>query len=100
MENVYFASTWKKAFENDEIDPKEVAKILIEAYGCNDSEKMSDAYREAITDEVLNICNGLRTYTPGPNEFLSNGIERYSHGNRAPMRSLRDTEEQVSIRID
>ncbi len=100
MENVYFASTWKKAFENDEIDPKEVAKILIEAYGCNDSEKMSEAYREAITDEVLNICNGLKTYTPGPNEFLSNGIERYSHGNRAPMRSLRDTEDQVSIRID
>ena len=32
---------------------------------------MSDAYRESIIDEVLRICNGLKTYTPGPNEFLS-----------------------------
>ena len=100
IENVYSASTWKKAFENEDIDPKEVAQILIGAYGCNDGEKMSDAYREAIIDEVLKICNGLKTYTPEPNEFLSDGISRYSHGNKKPMRSLRDTEEQVTIRID
>lgn len=100
IENVYSASTWKKVFENEDIDPKEVAQILIEVYGCNDGEKMSDAYREAVIDEVLRICNGLKTYTPGPNEFLSDGISRYSHGNKKPMRSLRDTEEQVTIRID
>ena len=100
IENIYSANTWKKAFEDEKIDPKDVAKILIGAYGCNDSEKMSDAYREAIVDEVLRICNGLKTYTPGPNEFLSDGISRYSHGNKKPMRSLRDTEEQVTIRID
>lgn len=100
IENVYSANTWKKAFEDEKIDPKDVAKILIGAYGCNDSEKMSDAYREAIVDEVLRICNGLKTYIPGPNEFLSDGISRYSHGNKKPMRSLRDTEEQVTIRID
>ena len=100
LENVYSVSTWKKALENDDIDPKEVAQILIGAYGCNDGEKMSDAYREAITDEVLRICNGIKTHTPGSNEFLSEGISRYSHGNKKPMRSLRDTEEQVTIRID
>ncbi len=100
LENVYSAATWKKSFENGDIDPKEVAQILVGAYGCNDGEKMSDAYRKAIIDEVLMICNGLKTYTPGPNEFLSDGISRYSHGNKKPMRSLRDTEEQVAIRID
>ena len=100
IENVYFTSTWKKVFENEDIDPKEVAQILIGAYGCNDGEKMSDAYREAIIEEVLKICDGLKTHTPGPNEFLSDGISRYSHGNKKPMRSLRDTEEQVTIRID
>lgn len=100
IENVYSVNSWKKAFENDDIDPKEVANILIDVYGCNDSEKMSSVYRDAIVDEVLYICNGLKTYTPGPNEFLSDGISRYSHGNKKPMRSLRDTEEQVSVRID
>lgn len=100
MENIYYASTWKKAFEDGDIDPKEVAKHLIGAYGCNDGEKMSEAYQEAITDEVLRICNGIMTYTPGPSEFLSDGIRRYAHGGRKPMTSLRDTEEQVRIRID
>lgn len=100
MENVYYASTWKKAFENGEIDPKEIVTYLIGAYGCNDGEKMSVAYREAITDEVLRICSGIMTYTPGPNEFLSDGIGKYSHGGKKPMTSLRDTEEQVRIRID
>ena len=99
-ENIYFARTWKKAFEDGDVDPIDVARHLIGAYGCNDGEKMSEAYREAITDEVLKICNGIKTYTPGPNEFLSDGIARYSHGNKKPMRSLRDTEEQVRIRID
>ena len=100
IENVYSATIWKKAFEEGKIDPAEVAQILIEAYGCNDSEKMSEAYRDAITDEVLRICNGIKTFTPGPNEYISDGIARYAHGNKRPMTSLRDTEEQVSIRID
>lgn len=100
LTNVYYASTWKKVFEEGNIDFKEVTQYLVEAYGCNDGEKMSEAYREAITDEVLNICNGIMTYTPGPDEFLSVGIGRYSHGNRMPMTSLRDTEESVQIRID
>ena len=78
---------------------KDYSKI-ISSGNCNDCEKMSDAYRESIIDEVLRICNGLKTYTPGPNEFLSDGISRYSHGNKKPMRSLRDTEDQVTIRID
>lgn len=100
IENVYLANTWKKAFEDGKIDPTDVANILIGAYGCNDSEKMSEAYKEAITDEVLKVCNGIKTFTPGPNEFISDGISRYTHGNKKPMTSLRDTEEQVSIRID
>lgn len=98
--DIYHVSTWKKAFEEGDIDPKEMAGFLITAYGCNEGEKMSEAYREAITDEVLKICNGIKTNTPGPGEFLSVGIGKYSHGNKQPMKSLRDTEEQVHIRID
>ena len=55
IENVYSANTWKKAFEDEEIDPKDVANILIGAYGCNDSEKMSDAYREASGRSIWQI---------------------------------------------
>ena len=100
IEDVYHASPWKKALQNEEIDPTEVAQILISAYGCSDSEKPSLAYRDAIVDETLRICNGLKTYTPEPNEFLSTGIGRFSHGKKKPMTSLRDTEESVRIRID
>lgn len=78
----------------------ELTRHLISAYGCNDSEKMSDAYKETITNETLAIMNGIKNDTLLPNEFISDTIKKYSHGHRKPMSSLRDTEESVTIRID
>ena len=100
IENVYSASTWKKLLEEEELDVVELTRHLISAYGCNDSEKMSDAYKEAITNETLAIMNGIKNDTLLPNEFISDTIKKYSHGHRKPMSSLRDTEESVTIRID
>lgn len=100
IENVYYSSTWKKMLENDEIDITDLTRHLINAYGCNDGEKMSEAYREAITNETIAIMNGIKNDTLSPNEMISDTIRKYSNGHKKPMSSLRDTEESVTIRID
>ena len=37
--------------------------------------KMSDAYKEAITNETLAIMNGIKNDTLLPNEFISDTIK-------------------------
>ena len=89
----------QKLLRSGDIDIDDVISKLINAYGCNNQEKMSLAYKEIIAEETNNILSGIKNgnFT---NEFsLSDAIGKFSRGKKTPMTSLRDTEEQIEIKI-
>lgn len=98
-DNLYQAVRVKKLLSDGMIPIDEVTEILIKAYGCNDQEKMSIAYRETIKEEVKNILSGIQNGNFSTNDFISSAIAKFSHDKKAPMTSLRDTEEQIEIKI-
>ena len=81
------------------IDIDYVVNMIIAIYDCRDSEKMSIAYKEIIREEVPRILGGIQNGTFEKDVFLSDAIGQFSHGRLKPMRSLRDTEEQIEIKI-
>ena len=82
-----------------EIVIEDVIEHLKNAYACNANEKMSMAYEEIISEEVTNILGGIKSGIFSNEDWLSDTIGKFSHGAKTPMRSLRDTEEQVTISI-
>lgn len=52
-----------------------------------------------IEEEVRHILDGIENGNFQRDEFISSAIAKYSHGKKRPMISLRDTEEQIEIRI-
>lgn len=97
--SIYKAVTVKKLLTEEKIKIEEVAKYLVEAYGCSDQEKMSMAYKETIEKEVMNILSGIKNGNFLTDDTISKAIAMFSHGKKAPMESLRDTEEQIEIKI-
>jgi len=81
------------------INEDEVIGHMIGAYACNEIEKLSIAYKEVIENEVRHILDGIENGNFQRDEFISSAIAKYSHGKKRPMISLRDTEEQIEIRI-
>lgn len=98
-DNLYSAVKVKSHLMNNAIRTDDVIDKIIGIYGCNSQEKMSLAYIDVIHDEVTNILSGIRNGNFSKDDFLSDAIARYSHGKKKPMRSLRDTEEQIEIQI-
>lgn len=98
-DNMYQAVKVKKLLLDGKITIADVTKKLIDAYGCNDQEKMSLAYKEIIIEETDNILSGIMNGNFTTNDFLSEAIAKFSKGKKSPMRSLRDTEEQIVIEI-
>lgn len=98
-DNLYQAVKVKKLLAEGVIQIDEVAELLIKAYGCNEQEKMSIAYKEAIKEEVTNILSGIQNGNFSTGDFISSAIAKFSHDKKAPMTSLRDTEEQIEIKI-
>ena len=98
-DNLYQAVKVKKLLAEGIIQIDEVAELLIKAYGCNEQEKMSIAYKEAIKEEVTNILSGIQNGNFSTSDFISTAIAKFSHDKKAPMTSLRDTEEQIEIKI-
>lgn len=98
-DNLYRAVKVKKLLMDGSISIPDVTEKLIHAYGCNDQEKMSIAYREIIEEEVENILSGIQNGNFTTSDFLSTAIAKFSKGKKSPMRSLRDTEEQILIEI-
>jgi hypothetical protein len=98
-DNLYQATKVKKLLMEGEIIITDVSEKLIEAYGCNEQEKMSLAYKEIITEETISILSGIQNGNFTTNDFLSDAIAKFSKGKKSPMRSLRDTEEQIVIEI-
>ena len=98
-DNLYQAVKVKKLLAEGIIQIDEVTELLIKAYGCNEQEKMSIAYKEAIKEEVTNILSGIQNGNFSTSDFISTAIAKFSHDKKAPMTSLRDTEEQIEIKI-
>ena len=98
-DHLYHAVKVKKLLMDGIIKPYDVISTMIAIYDCTDNEKMSLAYKEIISEEVTKILNGIQNGNFTNEEFLSVAIGRYSHGKLMPMRSLRDTEEQVEIKL-
>lgn len=99
-DNLYFATKVKKLLADGKIRVDDVVEKLIGIYGCNSQEKLSIAYAEIINEEATNILTGIQTGNFTKDEFLSDVIAKFSKGNKKPMRSLRDTEEQIEIKIN
>lgn len=98
-DNLYYAVKVKKLLMDGKIDIEDVSEKLIEAYGCNDQEKLSVAYKEIIAEETRNILSGIQNGNFTSSDFLSDAIAKFSKGKKRPMTSLRDTEEQIEIKI-
>lgn len=98
-QNLYKAINVKKMLNTGEIVIEDVIEHLKNAYACNANEKMSMAYEEIISEEVTNILGGIKSGIFSNEDWLSDTIGKFSHGAKTPMRSLRDTEEQVTISI-
>lgn len=89
----------QKLLRSGDIDNDDVISKLINAYGCNNQEKMSLAYKEIIADEANNILSGIKNGNFTNEVSLSDAIGKFSRGKKTPMTSLRDTEEQIEIKI-
>lgn len=96
-DHLYHAVKVKKMLMDGIIRPHDVINMIIAIYDCRDNEKMSLVYKEIISEEVTKILNGIQNGNFTKEEFLSTAIGRYSHGKLMPMRSLRDTEEQITV---
>lgn len=98
-DDFYQTNKVKRLLLNESIRVEDVIDKVIHAYGCNDNEKLSIFYKDIIREELTNILNGIKNGIFSNNDFLSKSIAKYSHGKKGPMRSLRDTEEQIVIKI-
>lgn len=98
-EHFYFTVKVKKLLQDGIIDISDVIDKLIGTYGCNDQEKLSIAYKEIIEEETRNILTGIQNGNFNSSDFLSDSIAKFTKGKKKPMTSLRDTEEQIEIKI-
>lgn len=96
---MYWAVDLKKLLNDGCINEDEVIEHMVGVYACNDREKLSLAYKEVIAQEVHNVLDGISNGNFQKDVFLSDAISKYTHGKKRPMISLRDTEEQIEIKI-
>ncbi len=98
-DSLYQAVKVKKLLLDGSIDIDDVTQKLINIYGCNEQEKLSLAYKEIIIEETKNILSGIQNSNFTTSDSLSDAIAKFSKGKKHPITSLRDTEEQVEIKI-
>lgn len=98
-DSLHNALAVQKLLRSESIDIEDVVAKLTEAYGCNDQEKMSLAYREIVREETTSILMGIKNANLTKELSLSDAIGKFSKGKKTPMTSLRDTEEQIEIKI-
>lgn len=99
LDNLYFTVKVKKLLLDGIIEIEDTIEKLILIYGCNEQEKLSIAYKEIIAEETTNILTGIQNGNFSTNDFLSDSVAKFSKGKKRPMTSLRDTEEQIEIKI-
>lgn len=99
LDNLYRAIDLKKLLLEGKIQEHDVIEHLVHAYACNRHEKLSLAYKEVIEKEVHRVFDGIANENFQKDVFLSEAIAKFTHGKKRPMISLRDTEEQIEIKI-
>lgn len=99
LDNLYRAVDLKKLLTEGKIQEQDVIDHLVHAYACNTNEKLSLAYKEVIEAEVHRVLDGIANGNFQKDDFLSGAIAKFTHGKKRPMISLRDTEEQIEIKI-
>lgn len=99
VDDFYHVVNVKRLLMDGQISIDDVIDKLIAIYGCNQQEKMSIAYQEIIHEEVSHILTGIQNGNFTRNDSLSQAIGKFSKGHKMPMTSLRDTEEQIEIKI-
>ena len=99
LDHMYYAVDLKKLLAEGKVQERDVIEHLTKAYACNSNEKLSLAYKEVIEEEVHRVLDGIANGNFQKDEFLGGAIAKYTHGKKRPMISLRDTEEQIEIRI-
>ena len=60
---------------------------------------ISYIYKEIVREETTSILMGIKNSNLPRELSLSDTIGKFSKGKKTPMTSLRDTEEQIEIRI-
>ena len=98
-DSLYQAISIQKLLKSGAIEIEDVVSKLVSAYGCNEQEKMSLAYKDIIEEEATNILLGIKNSNLDKDLYLSDAIGKFSRGKKKPMTSLRDTEEQIEIKI-
>lgn len=98
-DSLHTALAVQKLLRSEIIDIEDVVAKLIEVYGCNEQEKMSLAYRDIVMEETTNILMGIKNANLSKELSISDAIGKFSRGKKTPMTSLRDTEEQIEIKI-
>lgn len=98
-DNLYQTVKVKKLLLDGIITIVDVTEKLIAIYGCNEQEKLSIAYKEIIIEETSSILTGIQNGNFSTNDFLSDSVAKFTKGKKRPMTSLRDTEEQIEIKI-
>lgn len=96
-DNFMFMNSLKKALRDGRIEIDDVVDKTIASYGCNSQEKLSEIYADTIKEEVTSILEGIMNRTLVGVTFTSEAIGKCSHWNKQPMKSLRDTDEQIEI---
>lgn len=98
-EALYKAVNVKQLINDGDITEEDVVEKIIGIYGCNASDKLSTGYEEVIKEEVHHLIEGIGNGMFEKDVSLNDAIGKYTHGKKKPMTSLRDTEEQIEIKI-
>ena len=98
-DSLYRTIQVQELLNSGKIEIPDVVEKVIGIYACNEQEKLSISYAETIRKEVTRILNEIKNGVHPNQEFLSDGIGKYSHAKLKPMASLRDTEETIEISL-
>lgn len=100
--NLYMAKNVKEALEQGDIPKEELTMHILRAYGCTyEDDLINDLgrqYKEVIEQKVDKFYFDMLSKSYEKKAFFSNELENI-FGERV-MKSLRDSEEQVKIKLD
>ena len=103
--NIYQMKNLKEAIKNGRVNKEEVINHILRAYGCirenGTVEELGNQYREYIIEKINYIFNEILTKSYDAQDYyILDGIEKLGSGLYSPMRSLRDTDKPVKIKLD
>lgn len=99
---LYKVQNFKDAIEEGEILKEEVVEHILKAYTCTEEDNrikdIGRQYRVAIEEKVELVFNEVKNKTFTKDDSLPDELEKILH--QRVMTSLRDSEEQVKIRLE